>query len=290
MDQKLPEQEVVRRYLLGTLREPELSEIEQKLLSSEELAQTAELIEDEIIEQYLDGDLDQRDKRAVETHFLRPPAHQDKLRFARLLRHHFAQKPAMEPAPARVSHLPVPPARRLWTYGAAAAAVLLGTSSIYLGWVDHDLKKKVAASQESQAILQADLTKEREYSASLQEKLHTLQTSFIVVLNLKPGVSRSGGASIPRAKIQPGTDLIKVDLILSYAAKDSFRVSLRDVNRAKEIWSQTGLTAIAAPPRSRLIFYLPATALKSGPYDLIVSSESKPNQSETYPFDADVKQ
>lgn len=289
MDQKLPEQEVVRRYLLGTLLEPELSEIEQKLLSSEEFAQTAELIEDEIIEQYLDGELDERDKRAVETHFLRPPAHQDKLRFARLLRHHFAQKPAMEPAPDRVSPRPIPPARGLWTFGAAAAAVLLGASSIYLGWVNHDLKKKVAASQESQAMLQADLTREREYSASLQEKLHTLQTSFIVVLNLKPGVSRSSDASIPKTQIQTDTDLIKVDLILSYATKDSFRVTLRDVYRGKEIWSQTGLVATEAAPRSRLTFYVPTTAIKSGPYDLIVSSESKPGQSQTYPFDADVR-
>src|SRR5215472_10803499 len=182
MDQKLPEQEVVRRYLLGTLPEPELSEIEQKLLSSEELAQTAELIEDEIIEQYLDGDLDERDKRAVETHFLRPPAHQDKLRFARLLRHHFAHEPALEPVPARVSPRPLPPPPLLWTYRGAAAAVLLGVLSIYLGLVNHDLKKKEAATQESQATLQADLAKEREHSASLQEKLRALQASFIVAL------------------------------------------------------------------------------------------------------------
>jgi hypothetical protein len=110
------------------------------------------------------------------------------------------------------------------------------------------------------------------------------------VLNLKPGLSRSRGASIPIAKIQTDTDLIKVNLILSYAANDSFRVSLRDINRAKEIWSQTGLTAIAAAPRSRLTFYVPAKAIKSGAYELIVSSESKPSQSETYPFDADVVQ
>ncbi len=278
MEQKLPEEDIIRRYLLGALREPELSEIEQKLLSSEELSQTADLIEDEILEQYLDGDLDERDKRAVESHFLRPPAHREKLRFARLLRHHFElESPVAEPVPAKLLPPPVPP-RYVWTYGGAVAAGLLAVVSGYLIVAQHNLKKDLADSQKSQEVLQATLAR---------------TASSPVALELKPGMSRSigfanSGNSVPLATIRPSTRLFKVDLILPKTSAASFQVRLLDEKTGSEVWSKSGLNPVPGEPR--LLFEMPTQGIRSGPYELVVGPVSNKGTQVRYPFDANVVQ
>jgi hypothetical protein len=281
MEQRLPEEDNIRRYLLGTLVEPKLSEIEQKLLDSEELSQAADVIEDEIIEQYLDGDLGEADKRAVETHFLRPPEHRKKLHFARLLRHRFATASGEAVVPPPVPPRKTQTVRWLLTYGGAVAALVL------LGWSVY-LNQEVGAGLKRQAALQEELSQERAQSASLTEKLQALQSP--VTLNLRPGLTRGAGGPIPKAAVPAKTDFIKVDVVLLYASPAQFHVRLVDAHTAREIWSETGLTSTLAPPLSRLAFYVPAQLIKAGSYNLVVTPASGPNIPETYPFDTGVAQ
>jgi hypothetical protein len=287
MEPKLPEEDIIRRYLLGALREPELGAIEQKLLSSEELSQTAGLIEDEIIEQYLDGDLDERDKGAVEGHFLRPPAHRRKLRFARLLRYHFEDGSANAGTVGdRIPVSRVPP-RPSWNYGGALAAVALAAVSLYLVVAQKDLKKDVAESHTAQAVLQAELNKERESSASLRQELQALQTTSVVSMDLRPGISRSTGL-VPQAMIQPSTRFLKLDVILPKSTWVSVRVRLLDRNTRYEVWSKSGLKPV--PGAARLLFDMPVQGIRPGPYELIVSPVPHHGEQVSYPFDARVIQ
>jgi len=287
MEPKLPEEDIIRRYLLGALREPELSAIEQKLLSSEELSQTAGLIEDEIIEQYLDEDLDERDKGAVESHFLRPPAHREKLRFARLLRHHLEHGSA-DGGTVRDGGLVsrVPP-RSSWNYRGALAAVLLAAVCLYLVVAQLGLKKDVAESHKGQAVVEAELNKERENSASLREKLQALQTTSVVSLDLRPGISRSTGF-VPQAIIQPSTRFLTLDVVLPKSAWVSVRVRLLDRNTRYEVWSKSGLKPV--PGAARLLFDMPVQGIRSGPYELIVSPVPEHGERVSYHFDAHVIQ
>src|SRR5262249_30935173 len=285
MEPKLPEEEIIRRYLLGAVGEPQLSEIEEKLLSSEELSQTADLIEDEIIEQYLDGDLDDRDKRAVESHFLRPPAHREKLRFARLLRHHFElESHVPEPVPAIVPSPRVPP-HSFWNYGGAMAAGLLAVVSLYLGVAQRGLKKDVAESHKAQAVLQAQLNKERESAASLREKLNAFATTSVVSLDLRPGISRSTGF-VPQLTVQPSTRFLKVDILLPKTSAVSFQVRLLDEKTGSEVWSKSGFNPVPGEPR--LLFAMPTQGIRSGPYELVVGPVSNQGTQVRYPFDANV--
>jgi hypothetical protein len=288
MNHKLPEEDIIRKYLLGILREPELSVIEQKLLSSEELSETADLIEDEIIEQYLDGDLDERDKKAVETHFLRPPAHREKLRFARLLRYHFETSTAealdlLEPI--RRQRHPAQLPRFLWTYGGAAAAVLLGVFSLYLSVAQRGLTAKVVDSQKTQAALQADLAREREHSAMMADELQALQGPSLVMLDLRPGVSRSNGL-VEEITIRPSTRFLRASLLLPQGTPSAAlsRVRLEDAE-GNEVWSQTGLRPVPVFSRSQVEFYVPAQGFKSGGYDFLVESNQGVRR---YPFYVDV--
>ena len=109
-----------------------------------------ESIEEEIIEDFLDGTLDSADKDAVDRYFLRPPERKEKLRFARLLRHHFeeqhelvgARSDAIPSADTNVIRessdyrAPIPWRSHFRTYGQLAALVLLSVVSlIYISGV-----------------------------------------------------------------------------------------------------------------------------------------------------------
>src|SRR5215472_1900111 len=94
MKSNLPDRSLIREYLLGRLdNEKELEEqLSHDICFNDELSETVESIEEEIIEDFLDGTLDAADKDAVNTYFLRSPERKEKLRFARLLRNHFAEQ------------------------------------------------------------------------------------------------------------------------------------------------------------------------------------------------------
>ncbi len=110
MNSSLPDRRVIREYLLGRLDEQEEleSNLSEEILFSDELSEMVESIEDEIIEEYLDGALDSADKNAVDEYFLRPPERKEKLRFARLLRHHFETKQETTLVMPPVDILPIP--------------------------------------------------------------------------------------------------------------------------------------------------------------------------------------
>src|SRR2546423_822923 len=92
----LPAESVIRQYLLGRLDDQDKleSSLSEQMLFDEELSETVDSIEDELIEDYLDGALNDADRKAAEEYFLRPPERKEKLRFARLLRSRFEKKQA----------------------------------------------------------------------------------------------------------------------------------------------------------------------------------------------------
>src|SRR5438270_2540174 len=97
MKNDFPSENTIRQYLLGKLDHQEKfeSSLSEQMLFNEELSEIVDSIEDEIIEDYLDGNLSLEDRRAADTYFLRPPQRQEKLRLARLLRQHFEAKQAL---------------------------------------------------------------------------------------------------------------------------------------------------------------------------------------------------
>lgn len=290
MDQKLPEEDAIRQYLLGTLDEARLDAMEEKLLDNEELSEIACVIEDEIIEQYLDDELDEREKQAVETHFLRPQEHQRKMRFSATLKGRL-QKDRLQQgstsAPTKldpIQLLPVPPRPSIWNYGGLAAAVVLGSVSMYLGVAQKDLKKTVAETRNSQATLRAELTQERERSAGLEEKLRSFETSSGGTLDLQPGVIRGTGV-VPKITLRPALQSVRIELVLPFASSAPVRVRL--LHNGTEVWSETGLKPVPTGSLSTLALDV---RVASGAYDLVVNPEANPGHQDVYPFDAKIAQ
>lgn len=93
----------IRRYLLGQLKEDEQERVEMRLLTDPSFIEEFDTIVDEITDQYVDGELDPRERERVEQHFLQATERQRKVEFATAMREHSAalrgDKPAVvEPA------------------------------------------------------------------------------------------------------------------------------------------------------------------------------------------------
>src|SRR5262249_31928726 len=91
MRSSIPDRSLIREYLLGRLDDKQEIErdLSEKILLDDGLCDTVDSVEDEIIDEYLDGTLSVADRSAVDAYFLRPRERKEKLRFAQLLQHYF---------------------------------------------------------------------------------------------------------------------------------------------------------------------------------------------------------
>ena len=277
MNRNLPDRSLIREYLLGRLDTKEELEhqLSQNIVFNDEVAEMVESIEEEIIEDFLDGTLDSADKDAVDRYFLRPRERQEKLRFARLLRQHFEERhefvermfdtvPSPHADVIAAASLNIRSAVPWWshfrTYGQLAALVLLSVGSLIY----------IAGLHKAQARLEAQLAQEREHSASLKEA-QILQSS-LVPLTLVSDRSRGDDTQIPHIEIRPSTQRIMVDIALQGHSPGPFDVHLETKGGNEPIWSARLLPLVSSSGDARLVFDLPVQGINSDVYSFAVSS------------------
>jgi hypothetical protein len=83
---QIEEQQEIRQYLLGILAQEHAVELEERLLIDRELYEELLIAEDELVDQFLNGEIPDGERETVETHFLRAPGRQEQLLFARALK------------------------------------------------------------------------------------------------------------------------------------------------------------------------------------------------------------
>ena len=76
----------MRNYLLGTLAVDHRTELEERILSDPDVYEELLVSEEELIDQYVAGDLSTLEKQQFDTHFLITADRQKNLRFGRLLK------------------------------------------------------------------------------------------------------------------------------------------------------------------------------------------------------------
>jgi hypothetical protein len=91
------ERDTIRRYLLGQAPLEDSSNVEERLLTDDEFYQELLIVEDELIDQYLSGELSEPERESFEPHFLLPPERQQKLRFARSLKKYVSSVGTAQP-------------------------------------------------------------------------------------------------------------------------------------------------------------------------------------------------
>jgi len=91
MNRDLDEKEKVRMYLLGTLRDQdEMRQIEEDQLINDEFEENLSIAEEELIEEFLDGELSEAERDRFVSHFLLTPERKHKLSLIRNLRKYAA--------------------------------------------------------------------------------------------------------------------------------------------------------------------------------------------------------
>jgi CHAT domain-containing protein/uncharacterized protein HemY len=100
-EKNLNEQKAIKDYLLGALsNKAERRAIEEKILLDDGFAEQLLIAEDDLIDEYLDGNLDASENERFTEFFLKPPERKRKLRLARNLK-----KYAMKPKTQKVKKL-----------------------------------------------------------------------------------------------------------------------------------------------------------------------------------------
>jgi len=290
------DREVIRKYLLGHMDQDEAAEtsMSDDILADDNLAEIVESVEDEIIEEYLEGTLDPDIRKSVEGYFLQPAERQEKLRFVQILDRHLAAKPVSLPgSPATVGDKRLKEARtrrfsgehvawwgsRFWVYGSVAAMVVFGL--VAAGYLEL-LQRKLTA-------LQDDLRQEKLHSVSLTNQLSQLQPA-IVVLSLVSARPRSASVreEIPHLKIGPSTERIVVEVAVEHPQTSAYQVRLESNEAGAPVWAAKLSPIVSANGDARLVFDLSAKALRPGVYSLRVSEPERNGTVNYYDFEAEV--
>jgi hypothetical protein len=268
----------IRAYLLGRLAEPESDPVEQKLLTDPDFAKAVDLIEDELIEEYLDGRLSASDARLMENHFLRPPERRRKLWFARLLRSHLGDQQDRGLQRARVWMF----TQRSGAFiGATTAMIALLCTSVWLGLYSaslrHELDSEIAKNIRSQSVYQQELAQQRQKIAELEKQIDASRGQALsqqvddrrsfLVSNLRSGISR-GDSDLQQIRLLEGTKWLEAHLSLLDAQGDRFRATLRNSN-AKELWSEDELKR---PKSGGLVVKIPIQGLSPGDYSILLTA------------------
>ena len=275
MKSDVPDRGLVRDYLLGRLDDKkELEEqLSREICVNDDVSEMVESIEEEIIEDFLDGALAPADKDAVDEYFLRPPERKEKLRFARILRHHLEQRQDLvntrtetfgsanvrpEGIDYRSPHFGH---SHLRNYGELAALVLIAVVGLIY----------TSGMRKNQARLEAQLAQEREQSATVAKEAQVSQASM-VALTLVSDRSRSDNTQIPNIEIKPAAQRIVVEIALPVRSPGPFDVMLEARGKDQPIWAARLLPLVSASGDARLVFDIPVQGVASDVYSFVVSS------------------
>ena len=76
----------LRRWLLGLLSEQDSHSLEERLITDAEFYEELNIVEDELIDDYLAGGLTVSERKAFESYFMNSPERQEQFRIANALR------------------------------------------------------------------------------------------------------------------------------------------------------------------------------------------------------------
>lgn len=243
----------IREYQLGQAASEDAARLEEQLLTDDELYQELLVVEDELVDQYLAGQLADSEKESFETYFLATPERREKLRFARNLKKYVSGNKAGENSSAGNTDFASEstafaaralPQKRFWpwsnpvvSYSLIAAVVLVVTITTVVILRNLNSPPKGAGK--------------------------------VLVVELTPGLSRSNQET-KQIIVPADTSNVELQLRVSnVAAYQTYRAILQTAD-GREISSQDGLHPDPAS-NDRMICSVPANLLTPSDYSLKLS-------------------
>jgi hypothetical protein len=276
---------LIRRYLLSSVSEEEREQVETRLMTDDDFFQQINLVEDELVEEYLDEELTGADRSRFEDTFLCAPERQHKLRFCKAMRVYAAnaaKESAFQDDPEKhpwferfVVLFKVP--RPVLAYSFIAALLMLSGGGAWMLVQMRGLKEQISGLQAQQqnsaaeeSRLRALYDKEHARADQIagllqQEREQRVPTPFAAArqpsFTVFAGAQRSAQSS-QTLKIQKDAILVELRLDLAQNWKVTYRAELW--SGEIEILTRSNLKAEESEKEIAVSFSVPARDLPSG--------------------------
>ena len=228
--------DAIRQYLLGALSEERQQEVEQRLLTEDDLYEELEVAEDELADEYVAGELSPAERERFEHYFLSVPERAQQLSFARALHQYASKKTDSADDPS------AGPAGLTWLEG------------IRLAWARQSQLFRIAAAAAAIVIIAGALWFVVPHRPG--------QQSYATVTLTISHDNRAASAGATKVKLPLGADALRLYLKLSEASDPAtrFRVEL-----IRETGEKTNIERVARDGQSAVV-ELPAVQLARGQY------------------------
>lgn len=252
MKSNIQQHQSLREYQLGQAASEDAARIEERLLTDDEFYQELLIVEDELVDQYLAGQLTQSERESFETYFLATPERREKLRFARNLKKYVSRN---QPAQSHASDVDFASESN----GSAARAL---PKQRFWPWSNPIVSYSLTAA----IVLVVTLT-----TVLIVRNLNSQPkgTGKVLIVELAPGLTR-GDQETKQITVPADTSNVQLQLRLSnVGAYQSYRAILQTAD-GREVSSQDGLHPDPAS-NDRMTCSLPANLLTPTDYSLKLS-------------------
>jgi hypothetical protein len=204
------ERQEMREFLLGTLDTDHTTQFEERILTEPGVYEELLVVEEELIDQYVAGDLSALERQQFESHFLITAERQKNLRFGKLLQRYahshinLTEEPAI---PAQSFSLPQTRTRR-WAWVGIFAAIL-GCAGI---------------------IFVRGLVNKREAAGVVQQTIPR-----VVTITLLPGSAGTESSNAWRVIVSPQGAEVKLELELKNATFRNYKSELFRENKSLKV-------------------------------------------------------
>ncbi len=292
-----------RQYLLGELPEKRQQQLEERLMTDEVVYEELQIQEEELIDDFVQGNLPDSDLEKFNRHFLCTSARRKKVRYAQALEK-YVQSATTETDDRtsfwqRVPAYLASPALRFAT---AAALVLFVVGGLFTVIENHRLEQEIDELQSQRVSLQdrtqdlqgqvttlnetnTDLTdslrRETDSRIAKEQELSSLQRSRIAIPSptstayvLQPGLLRDIGGQTQRIPISETTDLVRLQLDIGMDDYTSYRATLHDAD-GEELLVQNKLTTDTLEGTVVVPIDLPSSLVRLGDYHIRLTGRTE---------------
>jgi len=279
--QDIQQEAAIRKYLLG-YSEPEVAEaIEERLVTDQDYLQTFSIVKEELVEDYLDGDLSAEEVERFKNHFLTTPHRHRKLEISRALaekaNNTLASVPEIAEANKPLHFRPRSKARgKYWLLAAMISVIVIAA----FAWVILKSPPVIEnATDQANKQLRDEIARLNDPHLDLSPG-NTVQQRM-----LSPVTVRSVGQD-RRVLVQPNTQIVVLQLVIGEQSYDTYRASLQNAEGA-ELAEVEAIKPTGANAGQLVEVRLPAPLLQSRSYQLKLTglaSDGKFEPVAAYPF------
>ncbi len=297
-------------YLLGNLAENERGRVEEEYFADDDVFEQLSALENELIDDYVEGDLSDSDRRRFENYFLSSARRRAKLELAKSLIKYLSRR-----SDATLRTAPGSPLVSWWQallaslradglvarFALAAGALVVLLAYLLITVRYHQLRSELMQTKAQQEQLKQEAQELRDQMAKIsnrpgrgtpttEQEIAQLQPpgASVATLALSGGESRSAGEQYVLV-MGSGTAWVCFQLDLERDEYPTYRATLQTA-KGKEILRESGLKSQPSRAGYRVILlWLPSSLLENDDYLLKVSgvtSAGKPEELNVYAFRA----